>query len=486
MTRRGFSLIELLMAIFILGIGLISIAALFPAGIALQQRAEDELNGPIVAAHALEVIRGRLSSDDFGSWWDFHNTQVDYTRWLEGDDAADVMESNTVGKLYNDRYSQPVSWLNHETWPWLRPAMVVNVTDEDLANSGAIKAGTLDIFNSLGFENKAETIGEHTLPVDHVWQQMLSYPVHDSSTQFPKIGIPFHARHIVTEDPDTGLRMRPPLISVPRVLITPEERAWPNADAMGRVPQYYWDCAFRRIGSDVQVAIFVYRAQRSSLSQPMWQPGPIIQADAPGEQFIPVPWVVDLTTVADGSFGPWKVEAVEGAVDFPGTNVENFTQDGVMNPGYGHGPDHPDFGWMWPGQWLVDQAGDVHRVANGRSISDEPDPNYPHEDETPFSLTAPIPAPLAAFQMDRAYLDDDDDNDDPQLFTASVILPASSMADMNQADDYPTGLIGAYSQTIPRRSVHPVVDRLWYVPPAVNTSTGSYRLIPIYVTVGSL
>ncbi|MDP6601967.1 MAG: prepilin-type N-terminal cleavage/methylation domain-containing protein, partial [Phycisphaerales bacterium] len=105
MTRRGFSLIELLMAIFILGIGLISIAALFPAGIALQQRAEDELNGPIVAAHALEVIRGRLSSDDFGSWWDFHNTQVDYTRWNEGDDVADVMEDNTVGKLYNDRYS---------------------------------------------------------------------------------------------------------------------------------------------------------------------------------------------------------------------------------------------------------------------------------------------------------------------------------------------------------------------------------------------
>jgi len=482
MTRRGFSLIELLMAIFILSIGLISIAALFPAGIALQQRAEDELNGPIVAAHALEVIRGRLSSDDFGSWWDFHNTQVDYTRWLEGDDAAEVMESNTVGKLYNNRYSQPASWLNHETWPWLRPAMVVNVTDPDLLATGVIKPGTLDIFNALEFEELAETIGEHTLDAAHPWQQMLSFPVHDTSK---KIGIPFNARNIVTEDPYTGLRMRPPLISAPRVLITPEERAWPNADAMGRVPQYFWDCAFRRIGSDVQVAIFVYRVQRSSLSQPMWQSGPIIQADAPGEQFIPVPWVVDLTTVADGSFGPWKVEAVEGAVDFPGTNVENFT--GAANSNSGFGPNHPDFGWMWPGQWLVDQAGDVHRVAKGRSISDEPgSSNNDYASETPFSLTAPIPAPLAAFQMDRAYLDDDDDNDDPQLFTASVILPASSMADMNRADDYPAGLIGAYSQTIPRRSVHPVVDRLWYVPPEVNTSTGSYRLIPIYVTVGSL
>jgi hypothetical protein len=76
-------------------------------------------------------------------------------------------------------------------------------------------------------------------------------------------------------------------------------------------------------------------------------------------------------------------------------------------------------------------------------------------------------------------LDDDDDNDDPQLFTASVILPASSMSDMNRTDDYPAGLVR-------KQSEHPVVDRLWYVPPTVNTSTGTYRLIPIYVTVGSL
>ncbi|MDP6889987.1 MAG: prepilin-type N-terminal cleavage/methylation domain-containing protein, partial [Phycisphaerales bacterium] len=50
--RAGFSLIELLLAIFILGIGMISVAALFPAGVALQARAEDEINGPLVAADA--------------------------------------------------------------------------------------------------------------------------------------------------------------------------------------------------------------------------------------------------------------------------------------------------------------------------------------------------------------------------------------------------------------------------------------------------
>lgn len=478
MIRRAFSLIELLMAIFILGIGLISIAALFPAGIALQQRAEDELNGPIVASHALEVIRGRLSGDDFGSWWDFRDAQVDYVAWRDGADAAETQQNNTNTKLYNARLEQPAAWLNHETWPWLRPAMVVEVTDPGIAATGAIKPGTLDIFNALGFENKAETVGEHTLVAAHPWQQMLSFPVHDTSTQFPKIGIPFNARNIVTEDPDTGLRMDPPLISVPRVLITPEERTWPQADAMGRVPKYFWDCAFRRVGSDVQVAIFVYRAQRESMTQPQWMSGPVTRTDAPGEHFIPVPWVFDLTAGANGSFGPWMVGGESGADDFPGTDVLNFTQSGNSNAEFG--PDHPDFGWMWPGQWLVDQGGNVHRVASGLTVSDDPDANA-----KPFSLTAPIPSPVAAFQLDRAMLDDDQYSDDPQLFTASVILPTQSMSEMNRSDHFPSGLIRDH-RDLPSTQWQPVVDRIWYVPPVVDTGTGTYRLIPIYVTVGSL
>ena len=60
MKRRrinyGFSLIELLLAIFILGIGIISIAALLPAGIRQQQRAADDLIGPIVANNAMTLI----------------------------------------------------------------------------------------------------------------------------------------------------------------------------------------------------------------------------------------------------------------------------------------------------------------------------------------------------------------------------------------------------------------------------------------------
>ena len=71
MNRRGFSLVELILAIFILGIGMISVAALFPAGIVQQQYAEDEVYGPIVAKHAVSFLRTRLSQDDFGTFEEF-------------------------------------------------------------------------------------------------------------------------------------------------------------------------------------------------------------------------------------------------------------------------------------------------------------------------------------------------------------------------------------------------------------------------------
>ena len=70
-VRRGFSLVEMLLAIFILGIGVISIAALFPACIALQRQAADDTIGPIVAKNALATIRSKLGQDDFGTFEEF-------------------------------------------------------------------------------------------------------------------------------------------------------------------------------------------------------------------------------------------------------------------------------------------------------------------------------------------------------------------------------------------------------------------------------
>ena len=74
-TRRrassGFSLVEMLLAIFILGIGVISISALFPAGIVMQRQSTDDLLGPVVAKNALGLLRARLNPTDFGGFQEF-------------------------------------------------------------------------------------------------------------------------------------------------------------------------------------------------------------------------------------------------------------------------------------------------------------------------------------------------------------------------------------------------------------------------------
>ena len=63
MKRRAFTLVELVLAIFILGIGMISVAALFPAGMAQQQASDDEVYGPMVAKQAFELLRGSGESE---------------------------------------------------------------------------------------------------------------------------------------------------------------------------------------------------------------------------------------------------------------------------------------------------------------------------------------------------------------------------------------------------------------------------------------
>ncbi|MGA1708204.1 MAG: type IV pilus modification PilV family protein, partial [Phycisphaerales bacterium] len=71
--RRGFSLIEVLLAVFILGIGIISIGAIFPAGIVQQRQSLDDALGPIVADNALATLRAKLSQTDFGFAEDFES-----------------------------------------------------------------------------------------------------------------------------------------------------------------------------------------------------------------------------------------------------------------------------------------------------------------------------------------------------------------------------------------------------------------------------
>lgn len=436
--RRGFSLIELLMAIFILGIGLISIASLLPAGIVLQQRAEDELMGPLVASDALGLLRSRLEPGDFGSWWDFYDAQQDYFRERGEDSTADGLASGTIGKLFNARHMQPAAWLAHDVWPWQRPAVVTSASD---SSAPAASPGTLDVFNSLAYEGLAESVGEHTLPAGHPWRRFQFFDPQDTS-QTAK-GIPFDLFHR----------------SIPRVLITPEERSWPRPDVSGRRPKYFWECAFRKVGEEVQVAIFVYRVKGSSLSVPQWRPGPIQDSTSESGGLVPLLHMVDL---ADASlpFEPWTV-------GLDGRHVD--TRIGGATAGDQHEQTDRNWDWQRNNQYLLDQYGTIHRVLAGRK-----------DVGSTLTLTAPVPAPVVSAQLDRLDLDQDSALDDPQMFTASTVLPAGSMALMSRTVDFPAGLMHPNSDL-------PVVDRLWYLPLHIESAGGlGYELIPVYVTVANL
>jgi hypothetical protein len=195
--RRAFSLVELLLAIFILGIGVISIAALFPAGIIQQRQSVDDMIGPMVAENAMAILRTKVSKEDFGTFDEF---------------GVAAPLPTIVGD-----------------WAWLRPSVIF---EDDTDTPDVDERGSLDIFSAT-------------------WPSML-----DTATEFPDgyqgtglVGIPFN----------TALGSGPPLaIVTQRERYYPALSEFDLGEETSR-PQYVWDCMFRRFNGRVLVAIFVYR-----------------------------------------------------------------------------------------------------------------------------------------------------------------------------------------------------------------------------------
>lgn len=64
--RRGFTLVEMLLAVFVIAIGTISVFALFGVGLTQQRQSQDDMIGPTIAQNAIETLRLKLSPDMFG------------------------------------------------------------------------------------------------------------------------------------------------------------------------------------------------------------------------------------------------------------------------------------------------------------------------------------------------------------------------------------------------------------------------------------
>jgi prepilin-type N-terminal cleavage/methylation domain-containing protein len=251
--RRGFSLVELLMAIFILGIGIISIASLFPAGIAQQQAAMNDQVGPLVARNAMALLRSKIPRGSFGH-----------------------VELNSVNS------PDWAGWdIRPGDWPWLRPSVVVTSDADDPLR------GAIDIFDTADdFNGGITTVGEKDR-TDDLWI---------TSALSGYDGIPYrdHLRPAAEQ-------------IVPLVVIEQAERQYPREDGTGQVPRYYWDCMFRRSGGKVFAAIFVYRVNNFSGPGPTWTCQP-----ADGQQ-LQTPWMLDLEDGAN-AYDPWRIGQGNGDI----------------------------------------------------------------------------------------------------------------------------------------------------------------------------
>ncbi|MDG2201356.1 MAG: prepilin-type N-terminal cleavage/methylation domain-containing protein [Phycisphaerales bacterium] len=400
--RRAFSLVELLMAIFILGIGIISIATLFPAGIAQQRKAMDDQVGPLVARNAVSLLRSRIPRDSFGH-------------------------------LEIDSLNPPPWDVTPGDFPWLRPALVVETS------SSGPTLGAIDIFNSHGYYNLSgvQTVTEDT---GDLW-------LAPALSRYD--GIPY-AGHQNNSAP-------------PLVIIEQDERQYPKYDDSGRAPRYYWDCMFRRAGDKVFAAIFVYRVQPMQGGQPPWA----VQADGGRLQ---IPWMLDLENGAN-DYQPWRVGQGSG---FPEDRNEWILPN--ADAGDAYSPMSNDDCWQCPGQWLVDQNGQINRISIGRTRRDDP--------TTHVELEYPV-SPLAE---DSVHIPDESSMDfgyNPEHRvprTGSLILPAGARNDGQF--QYSAGMVVPAAGSVVGG---PVVSRLWYMPSGVVNDNGDeWGFTPIYILVEEL
>ena len=438
---RGFSLIELLLAIFILGVGIISISAVFPAGIVQQRRAQDDVLGPVIAEAAMSAIRSKVGQSDFGTFEEFGiKTPATFAvlngafpnTWLRG----------------GDEFTQ------RGDWPWLRPSMAV--VPAGVAADSQDYFGDIDLF-SARFVRASNFAPDYPSSANLDWQigkttelgifagaspilgtchPLQNNPNCSDPGEF-LYGIPFNRSKFdffgISEDP--------------LVTITQEERFWPAGtgyEAGRNRPQYAWDCMFRRFQGRVQVAIFVYRvkvgaaaggyavaqdAGTNAYGRDGLRPAMPARADfgvAAGSVYEPLtPYGADLTT--GGVPGLDDFDRVEIIGTGPQFNEPNPTLDPYFE------------GWQAPGQWLLDPSNRIHRVAQGRR----------NKRQGPVRLARPIPS---------------------QAPSSAIWNPATAEG-------------GPYSDPDVIQTATDEVRSLWFVPPVDRRGVS---LTPVYVTVRDL
>ena len=444
MLRRGFSLVEMLLAVFILGIGVVSISALFPAGIALQRQANDDIMGPIVAKSAFATLRSKLSQDDFGAFGDFGI-----------DNYYSASPREMVGTFKPQSNGSPSVLFPYGDWCWMRPGFLFGT------GPNAAFSGTIDIFSA------AHTRAELAIPPSLTVQKANEIPegtvfqgpggpsrifgIPYNRLKYPLFVFPDEARN----DPNPGFPAQRAL--EPLVTFTQAERAYPQGGS-GLNAQYYWDCMFRRSGGRVQVAVFVYRVTApGGLSRPY-----SVVATQPAGLGTPPNGAMDASTVTPPIplvyFAPTPPgSATEAALAWPNRTAALGGTGNTQVNGYSNPPSPAEipsthtgtpFGvgnvlwddWMAPGQFWIDNHGNVHKVQRGRLRANQ----------GPIRLERPIPAmPPAAV---NGY-----------------------WVDLNPQTPAP--------ELTPSRNFHAHIGAIWFIP--LSDANGNV-ITPVYAAVEEL
>jgi hypothetical protein len=380
--RRAFSLIELLLSVFILAIGIISVSALFPAGIAQQQQTTDDQLGPVVAEQALGLLRSRVRPEDFGAFEEFG--------------ILNLLGQSSEAGSYAFRPAPG-------DWSWIRPG-VIRTAQPDVQLPAAEQPGSIDLFSRVAQRTNGTSA------------ELCEFPQGIEGNTITLYGAPYSTSRSLT---------------APMIVVSQRERWWPEVTSGAAVqgaPQYAWECMFRRSGGRVQVAIFVFRVVGVGGAMREWRAfrqgqtstyDAAVSGGASSLALPPVPYrrvlvssgtgVLSATTVTDDAVpqvAPGWAQPLTSALDMsqPGPFTTGLLGQGVASaPGaLGQGllpgdfptatPTQVQHQWQFPGQWIVDNNGNVHRVAVGRRNA---------SDAVQVRLSAPVPrVPAAQVNVD--------------------------------------------------------------------------------------
>jgi len=370
-AQRAFSLIELLLSVFILAIGIISVSALFPAGIAQQQQSADDQVGPVIAEQAIGLLRSRVSPEDFGRFEEFGIGSDLNNDGLIGPGERVIYFATSAGSYV----FRPAPG----DWSWIRPGVIRSDLSETV---GINDVGAIDVFARV-----AQSDGSSQ-------NEFCEFPEGVSTGGQVLHGPPYNTARFT---------------SAPSIVVTQRERWWPSVPeglTAFAAPQYTWDCMFRRTSGKIQVGIFVYRVvgsggARKPYTSPIAPapayPGDVTNGQAP--DMPPVPFRRTLVvsssaalTTANATGGTATGNQVltgwQQPLSLPLNQQTPFTtgliKDGAaaIPGGPGQGLIRDDFPenliprvhqqWQFPGQWLIDNNGNVHRVVQGRRNRSDP------------------------------------------------------------------------------------------------------------------